>query len=326
MINEAAMIDEAAKGLFHRIDEKNPPTEFIGGIFPRKHVSIIASKSGVGKTWYILKLITDLSNGGTIFITQSYYEEPAKSLLFCGETGIQLLTERQEMMHDKANPEKIAIVSKLEAARNGYFLNLNKKEGAETLSFLVKQFEPDLIILDTLMSFRDDNENEAKDTSMMIQRLQALAEKTNTAIIATHHLRKADGKSGNQKFDQDEIIGSSALVRLVGTAFILSKTGLTNYVLKPVKTWWGNSEPIYYRMFEKNEEIFFEYGDSNDMTQKRMDAEKFIFSQPADTKLTARLIMDMFGLPKATVYRILDKFAEKVEGTTYYHRKRDLFS
>ncbi len=302
--------------LYHSITEENPPTEFVGGIFPRKHVSIIASKAGVGKTWYILKFITDLSRGGTIFLSQAYYEKPGRSLVFCGETGIQLLTERQRRMHDKADSKNIAIVSRLEAARHGLHLNINTASGISAISALSKKFKPDCIIFDTLMSFRDDDENGAQDTSLMMARLQALADNLNAAVIVTHHLRKSamqqtNGEGFRQRIDQDEIIGSSALVRQCGVAYILVKYGEKTFCLKPVKTWWENSKDVLYRMYSELGEIRFDIPLDENATIIRLKVEEFIKAQTEGQVFTAMELCEKFKISKPSCYRVFDRLCER---------------
>lgn len=266
---------------FHDIYENVEKLEFIGGFYPKKHVSILASKAGIGKTWYLVKLMTDLSNGGTIFLNQSYNEPPRKILYFCGETNIALIIDRFRLLVKTAKQENIKMVSYQELAKNRIFLDLDTKDGAYAVKTIIDQYKPDIAIFDSMMSFRRDDENTSQSTKDMMSRLIYLAEQTGTAILATHHLRKGTKKDfdNNDGMSQDEIIGSSALVRMAGTAFIMSK----NYKaikLQCVKSWWKEPPQLLYEMREINGGIDFNFSsEEDDMTEKRLRAERWIKNQ-----------------------------------------------
>ena len=53
--------------VIHDLDPtKNiPPQEFVGGIFPRKYVSLLIAPPGTGKTIFVQKFVSDLSMGGS---------------------------------------------------------------------------------------------------------------------------------------------------------------------------------------------------------------------------------------------------------------------
>ncbi len=325
---KSEMMTKAEISAFFRpFNEKVLPTEFVGGLFPRRHVSIIASKAGAGKTWYLLKLFSDLSNGGTIVMQQAYYEPPRRCLLFCGETGIELISERVSQMHDKPCFENVSMVSALDVAKTGMRLFLDTLDGGNLISRLISEFKPDIVAFDTLMSFRGDDENTAQNTIDMMSRCKVIAEKHNCAIICTHHLRKSAGnKAYSQKADeeQDEIIGSSALVRNAATAFILSRN-FSATKLKCVKSWWKMPEPFYFKIVESMGEIHFSIDDPyNDIAAARMRAQKYINEADHDT-FTTEEIMRVCQVSRQTALDALKNTCDRtseINRVVYYMRKK----
>lgn len=312
--------------LFHNLQEETQETNFIAGIFPKKHISVIASKAGVGKTWFLLKLITDLSKGGTIFNTMAYYQKPERSLFLCGETGLEVLIERQKKMHDKADNKNIFIVSRLEAARAGKYIEVSDGNGLKPVYEFCNEIQPSLIVFDSLMSFRSDDENKAQNTTLMMLSLQRLAECYNAAIIVTHHLRK--NNEGRTRIDQDELIGSSSIARLCGTAFILYKTDIDVFSLECVKTWWEKPTRVIYRMINKEGEIYFDTASSSNATEQRLKVEEYLRELPITETFTAYDICKKFNLTKNVVFPIIHKFCEKVGETggqysSYIFAKKD---
>lgn len=298
---------------FHKLNEEVAPTEFVGGFFPRKNVSIIASRAGVGKTWYLLKLFTDLSKGGTIFLQQEYNATPKRCLLFCGETGYELVVERINAMRDKPNYNNFQIISYMDVYRDGIALDLDSKTGAEAAQNYVLAYQADIVAFDTMMSFRSDDENNAKDTNGVLSKLKTIAENCNCAVIGTHHVRKKASGDTVNRIDQDEIIGSSAMVRRAGTAFILDKNGDTSCVsLRCVKSWWRNPIDFFYRMRQTVDGIEFEIDDPyNNITEKRIRCEKYIKSMPKTTLLAVSDVAKAMNVSESVAREALNNTAKK---------------
>lgn len=299
--------------LFHKPSEQLPATEFIGGFFPRKHVSVLAAKAGTGKTWFILKLLTDLSRGGTIFNGMSYYEPQRKCILFCGETGLELVSERQRSMKDKAVDTNFVVVSRTEAQRKGVVIDISTREGSLPIFEMSKDFQADVIVLDTLMSFRSDDENTMVNSNLMMMNLKSIAETLNCAVIVTHHVRKRQGDK--QRIDQDEIVGSSAIVRQCGAAFILSRQGY-NYALKPVKSWWELPNVYEYRMEKEFGLVTFtepSWTEETNITERRLKVERFLKSLQDDETITVTELCEHFKVSKPTARYALDKFCTLVK-------------
>ena len=59
---------------------KLPPQEFIGRIFSRGFLSSVVAQSGIGKTVFMQKALSDLSIGGTFFDGVAENEPPRKCL------------------------------------------------------------------------------------------------------------------------------------------------------------------------------------------------------------------------------------------------------
>lgn len=321
---EIDISDFKPSDFYHSVDEEVIASEFIGGLFPRRHLSIIASKSGVGKTWYLCKLIADLTRGGTIFIQQAFDEPPRKVLFFVGETNVNLINERFSLMADEVYSNNLKIISYLETAVRGQFLDLDTKLGATRISAVVKDFQPDLVIFDTMMSFRRDDENSAQSTRDLCARLQSLAENNNCAVIATHHLRKADKREkAMSELDQDEIIGSSALVRMAGTAFIMTKR-YKAVKLTCVKSWWKVPPVFLYEMKEADGKMYFELAEiSDDITEARLRAERWIVQQQdrGATFSTADVMRENkvgHSTASAAIKNKGCKISHKVNNVTYY--------
>ena len=241
---------------------------------------------------------------------QSYYEPKRKCILFVGEAGLELVNNRQHQMYDKADDNYFYIVSRLEAAQKGSIIDLSNRDGIQVLYNICKVIQPDIIVLDTLMSFRSDDESNMLNSNTMMSNLQAMAKSLNMAIVATHHVRKRQN-GAKDRIDQDELIGSSALVRQTAVAFILSKRG-HNYALTPVKTWWKMERPIEYRMVDSiyGQVVFEEarFEDGGNITDRRLRCEEYLQHLQDDETVTVKGIADKFNFSKNFAQSIIEKY------------------
>ena len=238
----AARISDLKRSL----TEELPSTQFVGG-FPKKHVSVLASAPGVGKTWFVLKTCIDLTLGGNVFFGLANHQPETKSLIMCGEGGIEMLVERAKALNYHYYPEKIAIYTQADLAGEKVNICLDDKEGAENLAKIIKGEEAQIVFIDTLIAFRSDDENASKETSRLLNRLLGIARKLDCAIVITHHTRKKKRRDTNET-TQDDIIGSSAITRLCATAWLLTKEAGDTRLLRCVKTWWKAPSPITWRI------------------------------------------------------------------------------
>ena len=291
MTVKAKKISELKRSL----EEDIPPTQFVGGIFPRKHVSVISSEPGTGKTWFILKYALDGTLGGSIFLGLAHHQAPFKSLIMCGEGGLEMLIERKQLLNADYNPDKIAIYTMQDLVNNDIEICLDTKDGITNLRKIVKGEAPDIVFIDTLISFRADDENASKETSRLLRKLQGIAQENNCAIVISHHLRKKkrgdDGES-----NQNDIIGSSAITRLCGTAFIMEHQATNAYTkLQCVKTWWNKPAPIYWKIETGKTVKLVKASIGDDMTQNRLIVQEYLSSMTPDEVISIDQLIETTG-------------------------------
>lgn len=313
--------------LKRRLDEEITPTNFVGGVFPRKHVSIVSSAPGVGKTWFLLKVMLDLSIGGTIFTSLAHHQPAGKTLFLCGEAGIEMMVERTKLLNIEYNQDNIAIYTASDFAQNNIDISLDNAEGMRNFTKIVAGEVPDLVIIDTLISFRNDDENASKETSRLFRKLIGVADKYNCAIVISHHVRKRKTAERDMPATQDEIIGSSAITRLSGVAFMLSRAQNAQYTkLECVKSWWNKPPAIYWRIRNKpSGEISIEYAETDNITDGRLRCEEYIRSMQPNEGTTVEALSKACSSPiqitevclqEAVKGGILSK--RTVANTTYY--------
>ena len=241
---------EAVKVLDTSVDL--PPQEFIGGLFPRDFVSVLAAPSGTGKTIFMQKFVSDLSIGGSIFDGFADDEPARKSLIFAGEAGYEMLVRRGASMKWKNNPENIHVVDQYTFETKDIPIMLDDAEGWQNVLRIVDMYKPDIIFIDTFSSFHERDENKATEMKPIIRKLAKLARENHIAVVIVHHSRKRTAKERNLSLNQDDVIGSSILNRLVGLIVGIEpmKDDEKTLLVRPLKTWFSAFMPFTYRLTE----------------------------------------------------------------------------
>lgn len=228
------------------LNQKVEPVELIGGLFPRKHVTIVASKPGIGKSMLALWIACQASYGGSWFFGRESNAPKRRVLYLAGEAGSDMFVTRLQACFEPRDIDNIFAFSAIDMNNGGFLPFLNIPESFKQIRDLLGYYAPDIVMFDSLMGFISCNESDAAEMSKVMFNLKAVADELNCAIICFHHLRKTDKRSIQAEVDQDEIIGSSIIVRVVGMAYVLN--GVTEIKsLKCVKSWWEKPERFDFK-------------------------------------------------------------------------------
>lgn len=297
------------------IEEDIPATEFVGG-FPKEHVSILASAPGSGKTWFVLKHALDMSVGGSVFMGFATNQKPSKALIMCGEGGLKMLLERKREITTDYNPENIAIYTQTDLAEAEVEICLDSKDGCDNLRKIIAGEKADVCYLDSLIAFRDENENEQQSTSRIIKKLITIARATNCAIVATHHTRKRKrGDTGDAT--QDDIIGSSAITRLCAMAWTLNRGPDDTYTkLQCVKTWFKQPEAIYWRLVSRLDgTVRFDRATGGNISQQIARAVAMLNQELPGTTITIDALMEKAYVDATAAQGAMERAQQQGVGT-----------
>ena len=214
------------------------------GIFFKKYVNILAGRSGVGKTWQIVRWLRDLSVGGEIFGGIAHNEPPRKCLLLAGET---LKDENELRCRDiekgdgiERNDDNFIIMDMQDMENDGLELMLNTAQGQENITELIEYHSPDIVVFDSFVSFNKGDESKSTDIQCVMSFLAKLAKKYDTAPVLIHHSRKRLPREQTMPLDLDDIIGSNVFARKSGLILIAEQSIIdkTTINVKVVKSWF----------------------------------------------------------------------------------------
>lgn len=251
----------ALDAMCHSLDKniQLPPDEFIGGMFPKGDISMVVAGTGIGKTWFLQKFVSDLSIGGAIFDGFAYEAEPKLSLVFAGEAGYKRMIHRAAETQWPVNTRNVPIYSMIECEQEGISLALDEEDGRRNIELLLKKHNPHIVFFDTLSSFHSSDENKSMEMKPIFKYLLGLARDRNIAVVLMHHTRKRKIREQRLPMSQDEVIGSSISNRLVsliiGIEPIQTDADIENdnggnatNLVKVLKTWFTKFPPFTYKI------------------------------------------------------------------------------
>lgn len=310
-------------------------SEFVGGIYPRQQLTIIASAPGLGKTWLILKQALDITMNSPFFGTDIVADRPGRATIFCGETGESLMMERLSMLGvtQETYPEGLSLYTYSAFVSAGTSICLDEEEGRKNFAEIVKGEHPDVVFIDTLISFRSDDENAAKETGAMLNFVRLVAEKNNCAIVLMHHVRKRKLRDKFLEANQDEIIGTSAFTRLCAVAFVLQEQAFSSSVkVSCVKSWYAKPTDFYFNIVPIGEHIMlretYESIDPNHPETKLGAVLEWIRALPRWGEVSTKTLVRECKCSRQTASRAIKEALSqdliimhfKDGNTCYYHR------
>lgn len=310
-------------------DAYTPAIEYIAGLYPRGSLSIVAAQAGTGKTWFMQYIAYRLSVGGNILAGLVPKSKRYKTLIFAGETGIDLLNLRMKATCWEPNKEYIRVYDAVKMQINDIPIMLNTTEGKETFIALLDAEQPDLVFFDTLISFHTADESKQSEVTGMYTYLLKMAHAFNCAIVLNHHTRKRSQKNPIARQTQDDIIGSNAAVRLAAQAFILSNArdlsnipeedeGMPTIRVDNVKH-WGKRLPSFAYQFITDEatgkldfSIDWSYsGAENSEWSTRDRVQKLIESLDAGSILTVDTVTSNLVISDDSARKYLNEYEKR---------------
>lgn len=226
-------------------DAELPDIEKIAGLYPRGFLSIFAAPAGTGKTWFMQYIACRLSCGGNILAGLVAKSRRLKTVILAGETGRYLLDKRLQATCWAYEKTRIHVYDAIELQREEIPIMLNTTEGRASLIAILDHEKPDVVFIDTLISFHTADESKQGEMTGIYTFLLRTAMEFNCAIVLNHHTRKRSTKNPTARLTQDDIIGSNSAVRLANCAYVAEQIvdevtddeGMPSIRVHNVKNW-----------------------------------------------------------------------------------------
>jgi len=184
---------------------------------PRGMVSILAAETGIGKTACAMGLAGVLTGPGEAWPDgMPGPEQPERVVFIETENRTHLLLQRLEGW----GLGGFELVQQLPRTNRGA-INIALRAQQEAIANAVKRTGARLLIIDSLSAGHKLDEN-SKQMKRLLLDLCRLAQQTNVALLAIHHLRKRRGNEPTST-NLDRLRGSSTIAQLAVVTLTLER-------------------------------------------------------------------------------------------------------
>lgn len=234
------------------------PTEYIGGLFARGGITVIAGASGVGKTTLEQLIIHELSLGGSILSGFTHEPKPCKSIIIAGELGEKGLIERAQEYGWHSDMNFVEVIDLLDFEEKGHSLIINEEKGKANIEHLAQTPALDVLFFDSFGMFYTGKETDNDALRGVFHWLLSIARKYNIAIVIIHHSRKRLSSEQQKPLTLDDLIGGNAISRYAHRVITVEYNSKyeTNFVT--CRKSWG----AYFKTFSyKKHKPFYDGGE-----------------------------------------------------------------
>jgi hypothetical protein len=149
-------------------------------------VGIVGGPPKSCKTWLALDMAVSIASG-TLCLGRYKPQHKGRVLLYAAEDSQSTLRRRLHML---AKHRNISLDSLEIFVITADRLRLDLQSDQKRLTYTVKCFHPDLLLLDPLVRLHRINENDAGEVSVLLDYLRNLQRQFHLAITLVHHTRK----------------------------------------------------------------------------------------------------------------------------------------
>ena len=307
-------------------DDVSPDIERIAGLFPRGYLSIVASAAGTGKTWLTQYITCQLSCGGVILNGLAECK-PQKVVILSGETGAELMNKRLAKTQWTFRPENISLYSSIDMGLADVNCMIDTPEGQETVIAIIASEKPDVIFFDTLISFHGKDESKQGDMTSIYMFCCRLAKAFHCAVVCNHHTRKRPANNPEREQNQDDVIGSSAGVRLANAVYVVSADdlgqGISKMTVRNVKAWDKKVPPFTYKFINQDGYIDFEVAHQVNIDWSAKEIiSRYVNNLEPNAYLSPSVIAETCNISHDIIRYHMNKFpnlrAVKINGQTLY--------
>lgn len=224
----ADQVIKATRSLKDMMAEGIPEINWVvENLIPESGLTILASSPGCYKS-YLSQYLSLCVAQGFLFLGQ-FHVIQGTVIYIDEENGEVLLIKRFDQLikgHEvKEVPDNVQIV-----VFQG--LKLDTDEGKAILTRLIEEYQPILVVLDSMVRLMEGEEDKARDVRVVFDNIKMVMKEHKVAFVILHHLRKDSRKRGG---DMGDLRGSSDFPAMSDVILLLSPSGKASIKVTMVK-------------------------------------------------------------------------------------------
>ena len=216
----------------------------IDGRMTRKTLTLLGSKPGVGKSWLAQAAALGISTGQTWL---GHDCQPGRVLYLDAENGDRLALRRLQQLGAEAGQ----IGDRLKYVTESMVFPTPRDD--HRLRATLAEYQPDLVIVDTLASIAPTAESGTEEASTFLASVWHAVRDSGAAMLLLCHLRKVQQGAGKDD-PLSSFRGAGHLVGAAHRAWVLDPIGDERFVLRDVKTReFAAVAPVRLRLVDSGE-------------------------------------------------------------------------
>jgi len=314
-MNEFEKIVEAIENeweinTFKTIVEKEIPEQrfIVDGIIPTESICVLSGNPGLGKTWLLLQLCLDVSEGKNFL--EKFPTKKTRVLLVDEERSQKETQRRLNLLGVK---ESDVLITNLQGIR------IDIEENIDKLLKICEENGIGFIVFDSLRAMNTLNENDSKDSQIILNALKKFVRK-GIGVLLSHHNRKETFMASKEP--GQALRGSTALSGGITSHISLDKAELTKegteLYLSHAKMNEGERIKPFRALFKELEgKITIEYlGEVEDEANKIGKAKEAILKLLAEKEMfNKEIVVALIPLyfAERTIIRAINELKEDEE-------------
>jgi KaiC/GvpD/RAD55 family RecA-like ATPase len=207
------------------LTKEPPPVQWLVEDFIcRGDIHLLIGEPGIGKSWITMALAKAVANDEQAFLGHAVSQH-GRVLYVDEENPEDLIYDRfRKLGVDNSTARQIRYLSNVG-------IRLDKND-ADVLVEEALDFEPALVVLDSLTRFHTEDENHAGAMAALFNRaIKPLARETGAAVVLIHHANKTDSNSSYKRSR-----GSGDITASVDCGYDVRETGENSLVMANFKS------------------------------------------------------------------------------------------
>lgn len=224
------------------VDADFPIDWMLEGLLAKQGIGIITGYPGTGKTQLCIQLGAELALGHDKFLRWHNTNGSRKVFFLSLEMGENSLHQFMSTMSPSYDDRRM-LTKNFKVRPHGEALHLDKAAGQNYLTALLEEYQPDVLIIDSLQKSISKEMTDELATKALMEYLAKLRKKYRCSMVFVHHMRKAPNEAAKKKeIELSDMYGSTFIAAEVD--FVLALRRETKNVLEvsPIKMRLGPLE------------------------------------------------------------------------------------
>lgn len=191
------------------------------GLIAKKSIGFIVGLPETGKTWAMIDLAVQCAKGDGLWLNK--FPVKKQKVLFIDQERFKGETQRRFKAVAMNERGMVNHLSSGLFIKSGTTIRLNLQNSFDAFRKELSEIKPDLVIVDSFVTFHTSEENNRKDIQVVLERVKELRNEFGCTFLFIHHESKMafDKEQGDPSIAQ--MAGSIAIPAAAETVFTVRK-------------------------------------------------------------------------------------------------------